>query len=402
MRIFVLVAVFLLTCRFVNGQFIDGRTIGFSIPDPSDDLLLASFARNRSIEREFGLGKERQTELEKLLTDSGGDLRVVTFYNLPMDLPDREARTLLALRLIENQRRLNEIISPQELDRLRQLAYQVEIARVGLSNALVSGFLGLHSGVEQYQKPALTIRGEQIEAKAEIASKKVVAAAWLELFQELSPLQRGCVERLVGKEFDFIDEPDIITVGWKGRAIPDPCLKAAVVLLTRNKSIAKEIRLDHNTSSALSKFFKDVQTSESEAVRDLSRNQAGKFTKEQFDKVVVSIRGKNESQLEEILDPVQLSRLKEIAFRVEAKRIGLKAALMTGYLGEHIGIEESQKAALAQRAEAIETKSIEAIKLIVANTRSELFRELTPSQRDKAERLLGKVFLFSEVSVSER
>ncbi len=166
MRIFVLVAMCLLTCRFVNGQFIEGRTIGFSIPDPSDDLLLASFARNRSVEKEFGLGKERQAELEKLLADSGGDLRVVTFYNLPMDLPAKEVRTLLALRLIENQRRLNEIISPQELGRLRQLTYQVEIARVGLTNALVSGFLGLHSGVEQYQKAGLTSQGELIEAKA--------------------------------------------------------------------------------------------------------------------------------------------------------------------------------------------------------------------------------------------
>ncbi len=72
---------------------------------------------------------------------------------------------LIAESRKQSEAALEEILLPNQLKRIRQLAYQVEIAKLGLSESLTDGRLGKDIGVNDNQKQHLAEKAAAVEAE---------------------------------------------------------------------------------------------------------------------------------------------------------------------------------------------------------------------------------------------
>lgn len=372
---------------FVPALFAQGTAaIGRSIPDPQRKMSIAQFLSNRSVVKELKLDDQAQKAIQQLLTENNGDLVNVTFYGgtgMPK-LGNIKAKAAMIRQA--NEAKYDDIINPIEQDRLRQLVYQIELARVGPAEALLAGFLGRDVGVEVYQKAALRIIADAAESRAKILIKKIVSTAREEVLSELSAAQREQAKSVLGSDFEFVDDRMTSRFEYKipGFAVPDPDSLIATAGLAMKKSIRMEIWLKPDTERTLDKLHKDSRGRPLASFRD-GRDDVSKITYEEL-----------QLQVEEVFTSSQKTRLSQLAYRVEIARIGLIRALTEGYLGKKLEIGEKQKTTLLQINELVQSKADERILRVMTAWRAEIFGELTQVQRQQAIMLLGKEFCFRE------
>jgi transcriptional regulator of met regulon len=382
-----------LYCWLVPALFAQGFvSLGMSIPDPNKKLQIAQFLANKTVVKAIGLNSEERAAIEQLLAENNGDLANVTFGGSGSKIPSfAELKAKSAKMRQENERRLDEILDPIQQDRLRQIVYQIEISRIGPAEALITGFLGKEVGVETYQKTAMRIVAESADVRAKRSILEIVSASRESVIAELSATQRSRIKDLFGSTFDFLDQMQTIKFEYRepGFAIPTPNSLMAVVGLAMNDSIAKEIGLSPEARSALEKLHKDSRRPK-EAPGPLA--EIG-FRKDELSKTICL---EIQNQVEELLTVKQKQRLQQLAYHVETSRIGLIAALLSGYLGKELGLDSQQKLALERANEEIQEKADANILRVLIAWREEIFRELTPLQREKATKLLGKDFRFRE------
>ena len=100
-------------------------------------------------------------------------------------------------------RAIEEILLPEQMSRIREIAFQVEISRMGLGPALTRGKFGEKVGVRADQKPDLIRLAKKIddEMKAKIAEIKREARD--ELLASLDSEQEKSAKELIGEFFDY-------------------------------------------------------------------------------------------------------------------------------------------------------------------------------------------------------
>lgn len=98
---------------------------------------------------------------------------------------------------------IEEILLPEQLKRIRQLAYQVDIERTGLGESLINGRLGKDVGVYDNQKQSLTDLAAKIDAETRQVIAQIKADAQKRLLASLAPEQRKEAEELLGDYFDY-------------------------------------------------------------------------------------------------------------------------------------------------------------------------------------------------------
>ncbi len=178
---------------------------GYSIPDPNDALSVIPFAVNPSVANEIGLDDESIKVLKELLKESDGAPRGVrlSFPSGP-DAPTATERDAYYARVLTERRRLvDEVLPPTKQKRLREIAYQIEVSRVGLGNALTQGKLGEDVGVYENQRTTIREKAERIELKMREQIRLVMEQAQDELLQELTPEQRATAKSCLGKPFYY-------------------------------------------------------------------------------------------------------------------------------------------------------------------------------------------------------
>jgi hypothetical protein len=97
--------------------------------------------------------------------------------------------------------------------------------------------------------------------------------------------------------------------------------------------------------------------------------------------------------MEEIVTPAQLARLKTLAFRYEISVIGLPRALASGRLGDEVGVYPNQHERILRVGAEIDARLQEEIRQLRKAAETQLLKELSPEQRQKAEQVLGEYFL---------
>ena len=199
--------------------------------NPGSRSQLFHLLSNESVRRELKLGDDQYAGVKKINAEA--QKRMSELFRSRVMQSDGKGPTSISvggneLREImeENQRvaeeAIEEILLPEQLERVRQLAYQVQVAQVGLGEALVNGKLGQEIGVYEDQKQNLTDRAAKIEAEARAAIVKIRAQARAKLFEELSPEQRKKAEELLGDYFEY-EEPSLqkqLQESLKGLAKP--------------------------------------------------------------------------------------------------------------------------------------------------------------------------------------
>jgi len=176
--------------------------------DPNNKSALFNLLNNESVRRELQLSEAQQQGAKKILDQSSRKLNELVRNSIQQgrSLRDAGVAELMAANRDEAEAAIEEILLPDQLKRIRQLAYQIEVARSGLGPALTGGRLGKEIGVNDNQKQNLTEKAAAIEEEARLAIIRIRAQAQAKLLNELSSEQRTAAEELLGNYFLF-EEP---------------------------------------------------------------------------------------------------------------------------------------------------------------------------------------------------
>lgn len=385
---------------------------GYVIPDVNNKLSLASLLYNRTVAEGLGIDVEGRKLINDFLAANGGSfaIKVITY---PNNIPktDEEEQAERDAHLANSQALLDELLSPGQWDRLRQMAYQVEVGRMGLASALTGGRLGDDSGVHGQQTDAIHRKAGQEDAKAKAEIVRILTRMQDEVIAELTPEQQKRAKQLLGEPIvlkeDLLSsmrEPGSVEPGAEaagGYAIPDVNNKLSLALLLYNRSITKSLGLSDEGKRLIHEYL--AQNNRSFQRKTIVQSQNNRKTAEQIEAEMEAFRTQSAGFLDELVSPGQWARLRQLAYQVEVSRIGLARAFTVGKLAADLGVEEQQMELIHTKAGAAEARAKAAIVQVLARMQDEVLAVLTPSQRKKAKQLLGDPIVFKEeVGASSR
>lgn len=215
--------------------------------NPTDASALASLMNMEAIRKELKLSDEQIAGIEKLQKRSGELMQkaIQEVINQPREEGGavrgafkvdqiREARD--EVRQLTD-RSIEEILLPEQLSRIREIAFQVEISRLGLGPSLTRGKFGEEVGVRPEQKPELIRLAQRIDEEMKEKIAKIRSDARAELLAALDPEQQEKAKGLIGDYFDY-SAPTL-----------DDMAKQMTAQFTKGKNAAKESSKDSGEGS---------------------------------------------------------------------------------------------------------------------------------------------------------
>lgn len=378
---------------------------GYVIPDVNRKLSLASLLYNRSVAESLGVNAEGRKLIHDYLVKNGGSFgtKVISFPgNIPKTREEIDAETQAHLE--KSQAFLDELISPGQWERLRQMAYQVEVGRKGLAGALTQGRLGDDSGVHGQQTDAIQRRAEKADAKVKPEILRILARMQAEVLAELTAAQQEKAKQLLGEPFVFKEErrgslrafggsvPG--TESAEGYVIPDVDNKLSLAALLYNRSVAQSLGLSADDIKLIHEYL--AQNGGSFQLKAIDHSGRTRRTADEIQAEVEAHRTRSAKFLDEFMSPSKWSRLRQMAYQAEVARLGLAKALTEGKLSADIGVEGPQVELIQRKAEEAEARAKADIVKALMKMQAEVLAELTPAQRKEAERLLGDPIVFQE------
>lgn len=178
--------------------------------DPNNSSALFGLLANESVRQELELSDAQFESANAIMRGSSQRLSDLVKSNVSEGKSMKTAgvKELVEELKLQAEEAIEEILLPSQMKRIRQLAYQIEIAQDGLAESLTSGRLGNDIGVVDNQKSALLEKAKQIEAQARLEVIAIRKAARARLFKELSTEQRNKAEELLGNYFEY-EEPSL-------------------------------------------------------------------------------------------------------------------------------------------------------------------------------------------------
>ena len=375
------------------------------ITDPESKLDLVPFLRNKSIAEEIKLSEQKLTCLMNLLAKSKGSLSspiyTQTFGRMGFTTKSfeeatpyfRELGRASVLEMAEHNREIvDAVLTESEINRLRQIVYQVELFRIGPCNALNEGYLGKRLGIENYQRSAIQIRSESVYRHLAESTIAVLKRTYLELGRLLSLDKAIELEKLVGEPFYFRDDTYSYTYYV---TLPNPDSLLASASLVCNQSVAEELRVTEQERTSIEKYLRN-QRGHLELPRVEPRINGQKRSKKELQTALELAHQENEAFINDILDPRQTDRLCQLGYQIEVARLGIAESLNKGFLGKKLQIDPNLVSQLCNKSERIFANAMEEINQLQLQARVDIFRELSPLQRQEVEKVLGKPFIFRD------
>ncbi len=163
---------------------VDSRLLLF---DPNDLRRLCSLLlTEESIANAVDVGEEEIAVIRELLRNSNRT-------------PEAEA---------EFKKSLHELLTSEQLKRLKQIAFQIEIARLGPALSIAVGHYGKEIGMTEVQRNEFLKVAFELEKKLEADVLQARLRAHEKILRELSTEQRTKAKALLGKYFryDYVEK----------------------------------------------------------------------------------------------------------------------------------------------------------------------------------------------------
>ncbi|MFN3193333.1 MAG: hypothetical protein ACE361_22670 [Aureliella sp.] len=185
--------------------------------NPNNQSQLFQLLSNESVRRELDLSEEQIAGVETIQKETQKRFSELLKVKLmaggaggPISLGGDDFQKIMDKNREQAEAAIEEILLPKQMDRIRQLAYQIDIQQNGgIGEALTSGRLGEEIGVHEDQKENLATRAAKIQSEAEQAILAIKTAARAKLFKELAPEQRKEALELLGDYFEF-EQPNML------------------------------------------------------------------------------------------------------------------------------------------------------------------------------------------------
>lgn len=179
--------------------------------------------------------------------------------------------------------------------------------------------------------------------------------------------------------------PELGFVGSPLNAAPD------AMGLINDASVQKDLELVGDQVSQLQEMQQDFSRELHDQLGDLSKGDFDKDRIKDISALVSQLREKQKSQMEKLLLPHQLDRLKQVSLQKHMESAGTVGAL-GGKIAEELGITDEQKQKLKEREKEIKKEMAEKMAKLREEAREELLQVLDSTQREKLKQMIGEKF----------
>lgn len=186
----------------------DGRV--FIGADPNDAYQILCQLVDRQVQEYVGLTPTQIEAHSKIISDFQIQYRKLVVAERAGEVPRGAAADFVKVFTTQASELLEELLLPEQNQRVRNAIFRLEAKRIGLGEALVYGRLSDAVGIYENQKDRLTRRAEQIERRVQEQIAAIELAAERELLNELAPEQRVLAESSLGEQFEHKDIPSIV------------------------------------------------------------------------------------------------------------------------------------------------------------------------------------------------
>ena len=102
-----------------------------------------------------------------------------------------------------SQKSLESMLLPHQLERLRQVALQIQMKKRGAANTLISGKIAEELGIDAAQKKRIENRQEELEEELDRRMEELKKEIRDKLLDEMTSEQKRKLEKLFGDDFEY-------------------------------------------------------------------------------------------------------------------------------------------------------------------------------------------------------
>lgn len=156
-----------------------------------------------------------------------------------------------------------------------------------------------------------------------------------------------------------------------------------------NPSVQKDLELVGDQLKKVQDLQADFAAQMKEQIGDLNKGGLNKDRLKDLPILMKKLREQQREQMEGMLLPHQIDRLKQVAFQTHMKQAGTAGALASKKVAEELGLTEDQLERLKERSKEINEQLAKDMEALKEKAKDELLNELTSDQKAKLKELTG-------------
>lgn len=172
--------------------------------------------------------------------------------------------------------------------------------------------------------------------------------------------------------------------------------------LLDNKGVREELELVGDQLEKYQQAQKELKEKIMEKTKLLTSGDMDPATLGSLAKELGEMKRAGQQQMEAMLMPHQLDRLKQVALQMQMKRRGAAKTLLSDQVAEELGIDEAQKKRIKAREKELKKELAERMEKLKLEIREKLLAELTSEQKAKLEAMSGDKFDYNSESLNDR
>jgi len=159
--------------------------------------------------------------------------------------------------------------------------------------------------------------------------------------------------------------------------------------MLNNPSVQKDLELVGDQLKAVQDLQANFADKMKEQIGDLSKGGINPDRFKGLGELMAKLREEQRAQMEGLLLPHQIDRLKQVALQTHMQQSGTAGALVNEKVAVALEISDEQKDRLKARSKELKEKLEKDIEALKEKAKDDLLLELTPAQRSKLKDLVG-------------
>lgn len=119
-------------------------------------------------------------------------------------------------------------------------------------------------------------------------------------------------------------------------------------------------------------------------------------------KEIAEMKRSSQQQMEGLLLPHQLERLRQVALQMQMQKRGAAKTILSPEIAEELGIDKAQQKRIREREKELVKEMEDRIAKLKEEMKEKLMSELTTEQKAKLGELSGKTFEYKPASMTDR
>ncbi len=376
------------------------------------DRIVAAWDPESDFQLFRSLG-DQQTQSEIGLSDTAVSAYVAIRHRHSLESRQRKPSDRIAMQKRHRNEAiamLEELLTPEQKERLKQLNYRIEIANIGLAKSVERGFLSKRVALNADQKSIVVEKAHEYEKDLAAAFFNARVAAEEQILAELAPDQRQRVESAIGAPWFYETQSDTQT---EYRRLLRAELQAKVSRGNSSEAFASSVAvafhplgtdqvfagLHPNIGAHMLEALEDQQVrdglglsnSQCEAVEELSETRRKTLLLAEFDQRV-------KDDLREILGEESLERLSQLMLRQSIAIAGIAHSLTRGRLSAIGNVYVQQRERLVRKVWDVQQGVESAIEEAIAAAEDRFLECLSPQQQESFRDALGTPWYYETKS----